>query len=468
MFKKAQLQLTFIYTALLICILIAVNAFVYFGLLSYNKVELANDMERIMSSISGTEWVKETEQEHIESDHVGEDESHDNEDVDEGEIMIGEFELESDVFSNSYELKFDDNMDLFIPERLNSFSYFFVYDEEDEVKRIKSANSKYLPFMLKKSQGIHVGQAPIAFDLGDLGFGNYVMAKFPIVIEGKTIATYTIVENVSIAYSTLSNLRIVMMNVMIVGSLISILIGYVLAGITIRPIKQAYLIKQRFVGDASHELRTPISIIMLSMETLKASYGDVDPQLNEVVDDVMEEAINMKELVKKLLFLARNDSGTVLFKSDVTNMTEVIQSNIKKYQQICMDKEITVKSNLKDDLRVHGDKKLLDSVVSILLDNAIKYNKANGVVEIEAKPISRRGKHYVEVTVTDTGIGIHKSDIDKIFERFYRNESSRSKQIEGYGLGLPIAKTVVESHGGTIKVESTEGIGTTFRFTIHM
>ncbi|WP_432666500.1 ATP-binding protein [Wukongibacter baidiensis] len=445
MFKKAQLKLTIVYTLILIGILLATNVFIYFGLLSYNNAELSNDMERIIRNIQGTEWIQEDDEDHEETHEEDENKK---------------------VVSDSYELDFPNGVDLFIPEILNSFSYFFIYDNNGEILRVKSSNDSLLSHMFQKSEQIGIGEEPLAFDLGDYGYGNYIIAKFPIMVEGETLGHYTIVENVSIAFDTLSNLRLVMINVMIVGSVVSLLIGYVLAGITMRPIKSAYLVKQRFVGDAAHELRTPISVILLSMETIKRFFAEDNEELNEIVDDVVEEANNMKELVKKLLFLARSDSGSVLIKSNVVDMTTIIDGNIRKYEQLCMDKGITLKSKVQDDLKLYGDKKLLDSVVSILIDNAIKYNNPNGYVEVEAKSVAIGKKHFVEVSVKDNGIGIKSSHIDKIFERFHRQDISRSKRIQGYGLGLSIAETIVKSHGGTIKVDSEENVGSTFTFTI--
>lgn len=473
MFKKAQLKLTVVYTLILIGILLATNVFIYFGLLSYNNAELSNDMERIMRKIRGTEWIHEHDEYHLEGhdedEHEYDDEYEDDDDEyeDDDEILVYDnYKLDRKVFSKSYELKLQNGIDLFIPEILNSFSYFFIYDNEGKILRIKSSEDELLSHMLQRSEQIGIGEEPLAFDLDDYVYGNFIMAKFPIVVNGETLGHYTIVENVSIAFDTLSNLRFVMINVMIIGSVVSLLLGYALAGITMRPIKKAYLVKQRFVGDASHELRTPISVILLSMETIKRLFPEDNEELNEIVDDVVGEANNMKELVKKLLFLARNDSGSVLFKSNVVDMATIIEDNISKYEQLCKDKGITLKSNVQEDLRVHGDKKLLDSVVSIFIDNAIKYNKPNGYVEVEAKAVAIRKKHFIEVTVRDSGIGIKPSQLDKIFERFHRQDRARSRRIEGYGLGLSIAKTIVASHGGTIKVDSEENIGSTFTFTV--
>ncbi|QUI21305.1 HAMP domain-containing histidine kinase [Vallitalea pronyensis] len=452
MFKKAQWQLTIVYTLVLIGILIISNVMLYLVLVNYNSSEMAKDVERITSKIQSSEWVLETEES---KEYHNEEDEDEEEDERSGNLNV-------DDLTEAYEIRLDDDLELFIPEILNSFSYYFIYDEDDVLVRYKSSNDLLLDSMNEISEDIKVGDEPIAIDMTKQNAYHYIAAKYPIIINGQVVGTYTVIENVSIAFDTLDNLRAIMYAVIIIGSVISLGIGYGLAGLSMRPIKQAYKTKQRFVGDASHELRTPISVIMLSMEAIKNYFAPSDEGANEIIDDVIDEARNMKKLVGKLLFLARNDSGSVVFRKDHIYMNKLVQKNVKKYRLIGQEKGITFEEDYSSHRSIIGDEKLIDSVISTLCDNAIKYNKPDGKVYVTVNEIMVRRKHYVEVTVKDTGIGIDEDDISKVFERFHRQDTSRNKKIEGYGLGLSIAKVIVESHNGEIDVESELGIGTTF------
>jgi len=186
-------------------------------------------------------------------------------------------------------------------------------------------------------------------------------------------------------------------------------------------------------------------------------------EANELIGDVSQEALKMKSLVEKLLFLARNDEGNVVLNKEDIDVSELIKRNVKKYKLISSDRNIDFHVDISDGLRMQGDKKLIDSVISILIDNAVKYNKDNGKIYVSAEYITLYDKKkYIRLKVQDTGIGIKQDDVSKIFERFTRQDESRSKAISGYGLGLAIAKEIARSHQGKISVESTEGQGSAF------
>ncbi|HSN67391.1 MAG TPA: HAMP domain-containing sensor histidine kinase, partial [Fusibacter sp.] len=208
--------------------------------------------------------------------------------------------------------------------------------------------------------------------------------------------------------------------------------------------------------------RTPLSVILLSTETLE---GEIDPNLSfqrQVVSGIGDEAQKMNHLVSQLLFLSRTDSHTGLTKYEHFNISESLTKEIVSYEKIALAKGITLSQSIAPGLKINGDRKQLLSVFSILIDNAIKYSQDNGHVYVTLEKNSDNKKQGVKLIVKDTGIGIPETELKHIFERFYRLESSRSKETGGYGLGLAIAKEIIDQHKGTIRVDSIEKVGTTF------
>jgi len=455
MFRRLQLRLTFVYTMVLVIILIILNATIYFVLDSYNTNKLESDIEQILYDIKSSEWLREVYEESERSD-----DSYEYEDDDEGEYEGGGYENSK---YEDYEIKITDKFDVIIPSVINTFSYYFIYSNDGELLRYKSTDEEIYRQMCDISSGLELNQHPEITDLTDEGYGIYIALKRPIIVEEQQVGHYTIFEDVTFAYSTLDNLKSIMIIMTIIGAFIALGISYIFAGKAIKPIKEAYKAKERFVGDASHELRTPISIIMLSMEALKRAIKNDNSEANELIEDVNQEALKMKGLVEKLLFLARNDEGNAVLNKEDINVSDLIKSNVKKYKLISSDRNIKFHSEVPDGLRMLGDKKLIDSVISVLIDNAVKYNKDSGEIYVSAGYDTLYDKRkYIWMKVKDTGTGINQADINRIFERFTRQDESRSKIVSGYGLGLAIAKEIVESHQGKISVESTEGQGSTF------
>ena len=225
-------------------------------------------------------------------------------------------------------------------------------------------------------------------------------------------------------------------------------------------IQKSYEREQQFVSDASHELRTPIAVIKGYANMLNR-WGKDDPAiLNESIEAILGETENMHSLVESLLFIARNDKGTLKMDMEPFDLTELMKEIVKETKLIDASHPIT--DTLNATCRQYGSVDKLKQAIRILIDNSIKYTPEDGKIDIklELKP------PYNIITITDTGIGISKEDLPHIFDRFYRADKSRTKLKEtqhgGTGLGLSIAKIIIEQHGGKIIVESDLNIGTTF------
>lgn len=218
-------------------------------------------------------------------------------------------------------------------------------------------------------------------------------------------------------------------------------------------INESYRAQVRFVSDASHELRTPISVLQ-GYANLLDRWGKNDPKvLQESIDAIKEEAANMKSLVEQLLFLARGDSNNTTLHIDEFDVSELVGEVFKETQMI--DPGHRFEASLQP-ASISADETLIKQAVRILVDNAIKYTPSGGLIRIS---VSENDGHAA-IMVADEGMGITPEAIPLIFDRFYRAEQSRARATGGAGLGLSIAKWIAERHGGHMEVLSREGIGT--------
>ncbi len=220
-------------------------------------------------------------------------------------------------------------------------------------------------------------------------------------------------------------------------------------------IEAAYDGQKQFVSDASHELRTPIAVIQ-GYATMLERWGKDDAAVrDEAISAISSEAANMKELVEKLLFLARHDRQTLSFKPELIDIRELTEATARETRMIAPDHDI-VCGELQQ-VRVLGDVTALKQALRIFMDNACKYTEAGGRVTISCI----QGGMGALISVEDTGCGIPAGELKRIFERFYRVDGSRGA-VPGHGLGLSIARIIAVRHGGRIHVRSKEGVGSVF------
>lgn len=223
-------------------------------------------------------------------------------------------------------------------------------------------------------------------------------------------------------------------------------------------INDSYQSQIRFVSDASHELRTPISVIQGYANLLDRWGKNDEATMQESIDAIKSEAESMKELVEQLLFLARGDNETIQFHKEDLDICEIMDEIIKETQMI--DCNHRFKVSLNRPAYVNVDKQLIKQVIRILIDNSIKYTPKGGEIILRVA----RKDNLVHIIVQDSGIGIEPEDLPNTFDRFYRSDESRARKTGGSGLGLSIAKWIIEHHKGHFEILSRVDIGT--RITI--
>lgn len=221
-------------------------------------------------------------------------------------------------------------------------------------------------------------------------------------------------------------------------------------------LKKAFDAEKRLISDASHELKTPVSVIKTHCDVILQKERTKD-ELLDTIKTIKIVSENMGRLIKDLLSLARLDSGILspLYFKDIL-LNECLQQAIKLAMPLAEKRPVSIKTPLAQDIHIIGDKERITEAILNIIENAINYNKEKGGVEISTELDNNK----VNISIKDTGIGIKKEDLERIFERFYRADSARS--MEGTGLGLSIAKAIIEAHGGMIRVESEPEKGSCF------
>ncbi|MBQ7120533.1 MAG: HAMP domain-containing histidine kinase [Oscillospiraceae bacterium] len=222
------------------------------------------------------------------------------------------------------------------------------------------------------------------------------------------------------------------------------------------------LIKQekQFTSDASHELRTPISVILAQGEYLL----DIakDEKEKELAQTIVDKSKQVSKLVSRLLLLARIDQRRQKFNKDKVDLGVLVDIAVDSMKELAAQKEILLFTNVPEGTIVDADESLLLSAITNLISNGIKYGNESGHVSVSASKLGDR----TEIIVTDNGVGISEEHIDKIWTRFYRVDDVRNDEDNSNGLGLSMTKSIIELHGGEITVKSSLGCGTEFRIIL--
>ncbi len=235
-------------------------------------------------------------------------------------------------------------------------------------------------------------------------------------------------------------------------------ISVLLARWAVKPIARSLEQQRQFVADASHELKTPLTVILANTEILRVNKDKTVGQQRKWIDYIQTEAERMTSLVNNLLYLAKSDDSKDKPVFARVNLSDVVYSATLPLESVVFEQGKELESNIEGDIMFLGDEGKLRQLVVILLDNAIKYADHHGKITVALA----LKQDKIKLSVHNTGEPIPAEQLERIFERFYRVDKSRAREKGGYGLGLSIAKSIVASHHGKISVHSTAQEGTTF------
>ncbi|TMC00670.1 MAG: hypothetical protein E6J42_00020 [Chloroflexi bacterium] len=233
--------------------------------------------------------------------------------------------------------------------------------------------------------------------------------------------------------------------------------GFLLAGRALAPIQTAVAKQRQFVADASHELRTPLALIRANAELLERDA--VKPVAANItsVHDIIGETDRLSALVGQMLTLASADAGQEPAERVPVELGALAADAVREMRLLSAEKQVSINAHADGPAIVEGDPLRLRQLLTILVDNSIKYSPAGAAVDVRARAAGERAL----LQVTDNGRGIPAEAVPQIFERFYRVDKARSREMGGAGLGLSIARWIAETHGGSIDIQSEPGKGTT-------
>ncbi len=278
---------------------------------------------------------------------------------------------------------------------------------------------------------------------------------------GQLLGYLQLARNIAPELTVLRRLERILLFVGGSGLLLAGVAAFYASNRALLPIKRSWRRQQQFVADASHELRTPLAVIQTNLDIVLGHAQEGVADNLEWLNHAKSEARRLSRLTEDLLTLARADANVRVLQLEPVRLDAICQDVIDSLGIFAQAKDIVLlypDVTHTDDWLVSGDGARLHQLVYILLDNAIKYTESGGEVRVEWTKM----RQQVRLQVSDTGIGMDKSEVSQVFERFYRGDEARNRASGGTGLGLAIAKWIVDGHKGRISVHSEVGKGTTF------
>lgn len=234
-----------------------------------------------------------------------------------------------------------------------------------------------------------------------------------------------------------------------------------LARWALKPVERAWEQQHQFVADASHELKTPLAVILANMQILKKDQAQFPEADQRWITSTTEEAERMRKLVEELLELARTDEGAdTARRNDDIDFSDIVEGEAMQFDAVAFERGCTIEEQVEPGLHVLGDAEQLERLTKTLVDNACKYAPENSTIYVAL--VKHTGYAQLNVTNQNQGTPISEEDLAHLFDRFYRSDKARARQTGGFGLGLAIARGIAESHGGKIWATSTAEVGTTF------
>ena len=232
------------------------------------------------------------------------------------------------------------------------------------------------------------------------------------------------------------------------GSMLVFIMVLIFSSIAVRPVAQSYDKQKRFITDASHEIKTPLAIIDANAEVIEMIDGE-----NEWTQSIRKQIKRLTALTEKLVYLSRMDEDGYKMQMESFDISQAAEDMTELFKTSSKARGITLKAETEEGLNYYGNEASIRQLISIMLDNALKYTDENGVIEVKLKAA---GKNRI-LTFYNTVEEIEKGKLDFLFERFYRLDKSRNSETGGHGIGLSVAKAIAEAHGGKISAESTDG-----------
>lgn len=256
-----------------------------------------------------------------------------------------------------------------------------------------------------------------------------------------------------------NRMKLVLIESLLLTFVLEVLIYFISLKMTkwiVKPARDSFDKQKEFIADASHELKTPLAVIMGFADELKS-----DKKNSKYVENIKYESERMNKLISNLLDLSKLENKVNIENYKEENISKIIEKIVLTFEGIAFENNISIDTNIEKDIMFKCSKDEIEKLISIILDNAIKHSYKGSIILVNVN----KEKNDVIINIINSGDSINKGDEEKIFERFYRADKSRKRDANRYGLGLAIAKNIVNNHNGTIKAFSENG-KTTFKINL--
>ena len=340
--------------------------------------------------------------------------------------------------------------------------FYYVYDENGHLLNFSRTSVLIEPFILDTitKWTIPSGEVEIFSERDEKDkLVQLMMTAHPVIVRGEEKGTVYVGKDVTSINNGLQKATYALVVLAVVAFFIATFLGHLMSGKAFVPIREAYEKQRQFAADASHELRTPLSVVMASADLLDNDPSITSPFLKQVIADVRDEVKKMTKLVSDLLIVARSDNKALKVKIQQIDMGALIGRTVRLMTPLAEKKQIQLLGEGLQKMELQADEQKIKQLVLILVDNAVKYTPEGGKVTVRLESM---GKGRVRFIVQDNGIGIAPEDQARIFDRFFRVDKIRSREMGGNGLGLAIAHEIIKLHKGKISIQSELGEGTAF------
>ena len=326
--------------------------------------------------------------------------------------------------------------------------YTFILDKNNNIiSQISHNENKLNNQIIDKAEEIITDTNKSTIEINLLYFNN---TSYNFKNEEYLI----IIDTTNIRYRLLSLLSLSIIIVILSELLIYYATNIITNWIT-KPVEETFNKQKDFIADASHELKTPLAVMMASIDCI-----EITKKNEKYINNVKSESDRMNNLISKLLDLSKSENiiDKSLYREN--NLSKLIEKRAYEFESLAFENNISINTNIEQNIKLNCNKPDIEEVIGILIDNAIKHSYKNTSIQINLF----KEKNNIILDVINNGKDIPEEELDKIFERFYRSDKSRNRESNRYGLGLAIAKNIISNHNGEIRVFSKNAY-TTFRIT---
>lgn len=355
--------------------------------------------------------------------------------------------LYSQVTDTINDMKVLVNGSIIAKNRYTEDSILGVYD----MKNNSILYSTTLDIKEEEVQDIVITALNLKQDRGFLYIGEY---KFVYTIKHNNLSASIVLKDSSYHHNYMKRLLITFSIIGVLSEGILFAASFIMGKNAIKPVEAAYNGQKRFIADASHELKTPLTVIKTNLDVLYANKDDTIQNQKKWFEYISFQTERMSKLVSNLLYLAKADNNEVLGRQGVFNISDTIMNQILTFEAIVFEQNLKIDCDIEENISFYGEKEAINQLIGIFIDNAIKYSYKGTVIKVSLKEYKQKINFYIQ----NVGNTIPTEELERIFERFYRIDKSRDRGRGGYGLGLSIAKSIIDRYKGKIKAESINNI----------